>query len=82
MNLETYQKLRSQADTFRRRADESAGVIKQLTKRLSDEFDCENVKDGHRVLEKLKRELSQAEREFDKELQAFESEWGEKLEGE
>lgn len=80
INLEKYNRLKKKADDAKREADRAEGTLKALKDELKEEFGCSTLKEAKALLAELETEQEKAETRFNKELDAFEKEYGDKLE--
>ena len=72
---EQFRKLKREVEEASRQAEQSKGAYNQLLNDLKEEFDCGTAKEGRAKLEELEKDLSKAEREFEKEMAAYRKEW-------
>jgi len=75
ISLDRYQELQEAVEQQQRKLDRSKGALSQLEERLKDEFDCGSVKAAEKLVGKLEKEATVAEKAFQKSLEAFEEEW-------
>ena len=81
IDLQRYLDLKAKAERLRRETDRAVGAEDQLKRRLIEEFDCDSVKKAKILLENLEQELSEAEAEYEKEVDKFEAAWSKQWEG-
>lgn len=77
--MQEFVRLKEQALSLRRRADQGDGALTMVKKQLMDEFGCDNMEAAEKLLKRLEREREAAEREYQEELDRFIKEWGETL---
>jgi len=76
--LESYLKLKKQAEAAQQDADKAEGALELLTKRLKDEFGCNTIKEGKVKLKELRRQVEDSETKFEAAVNKFEKEWDNK----
>jgi len=80
MELDRYQKMKRQVEKLRSESERAAGRVEQLMVQLKEQFDCGTIKEAQAKLEKLEKDKEKAKKTFDAKFEAFNEEWGEKLE--
>jgi hypothetical protein len=71
MKLDQYNRLKTRIETLKREHDREAGAYQNTMDTLKEEFGCSSLEDAKRVLSKLKKKTSRAERDFDRSLSKF-----------
>jgi len=61
-----------------REAAKAEGALEQLMTRLKKDFKCTTIGQAKKKLKKLEAQLEEDEIAFEKGMEAFEEEWGEK----
>jgi hypothetical protein len=79
MDLNRYNKLKSDVDRYNRDTDRAEGAYKQLMTRLKNEFGFDTLEQAEIEAEKMKRQRDKVAKQFDQELEAFDDKWGDKL---
>jgi len=80
MKADEYLKLQERAKRYQRNADEAAGQLQQLLKRLKEEFGCDDVEQAKALLNELNESIPVLERKVKKGTEKFEKRYGSKLE--
>ncbi len=79
MDLAKYQRFKTEIEEVRRAQDRAQGAKAQVLKRLKDEHDCPSLDEAETKYQLLVKQQAVSEAEFVAELEAFETEWKEKL---
>jgi hypothetical protein len=77
--LDTYLKLKKQAESAQQEADKAEGALELLMKRLKEEFDCSSLKEAEKKLERLEKQTEDSKKEFEKAVGDFEKKWGNEI---
>lgn len=70
-----YRRLKQDVDEAKSEADKAKGALEQLMSQLKSEFDCDDLKSAKELLQKLEEKRDKAQREFQKEMIAYEKKW-------
>lgn len=79
MSLSEYRARKRAVEKLRREADQSAGALDELLRRLKEEFDCASVEEARKELLRLSKEGQKLEAKYGKAWREFEEKWGEQL---
>ena len=79
-NAKEWLEIKDKAETLKRRKAQAEGALAELMKRLLKEHGVKTVKEGEKLLEKLKAEADAKETEFADAVAAFRAIWGKELE--
>ena len=79
VDLETYKKLKDQAEQAKAQANRAAGAVEQLMGELYEKFECSTLDEANALLARLEKQAQAAEEVYRDELTYFESEWGDYL---
>lgn len=74
---EQYRELREQVTEARQQAERARGALDQIIGQLKEEFGCSNLKEAEAHLEKLCKEQTKAQKDFDKAYHAYQRKWKE-----
>jgi len=76
MDAKSYLAMKERLESLQRDAGRAQGQLEQLGKQLKGEFGCGSVKEAEKLLAKMNRELTEAERDFDRQAKEFEEKYG------
>lgn len=79
MNLAEFAKLKEKVESLRRKRDKSSGIMEELLRQIKAEFGCTSIKEAEEKLEQMKVEGKTMRANLDRDLEQFESKWGELL---
>jgi hypothetical protein len=74
-----HEQLKRKIEVYQRKADKAAGALQELMKRLKDDFGCTSLKEAEKLLERMQSDHKRDSRQFEKDLQEFEEEYGDAL---
>ncbi len=77
--IEQYQYLKGQLDKLRTKAQRAEGALEQNLARLQEEHGVATIPEARQKLQRLEKQLREAERTFKSALEEFETQWGELL---
>jgi len=77
MTEEQYRTLKRGVEEAKAAASRAKGAHDQLLKQLSDEFGCESLVEGEKLLKRLEKETSAAEQKFTKAESEYRQKWEE-----
>lgn len=75
MSIERLGKLRKKVDALQRDSDRAQGVLDQTLKQLREEFGCDSIEEGEKLLKKLEKKEASARAAFEEALAEFEEKW-------
>lgn len=75
-----FRKLKRRADLAKQTRDKAEGQLEAAMDRLREEFGCKTVESAEEQLANLKAEAAEAERAYNKAVDAFEESWGDRTE--
>lgn len=74
---EQYRELKEQATEARQQAERARGALDQIVEQLKADFGCSNLKEAEALLEKLRRDQTKAQKDFDKAFADYQKKWKE-----
>ena len=80
ISLSEYQRFQTKIESLRKRADESAGALRQIEADLKKEFKVGSLEEGQKLLQQLERDGEKAEREYAKASEEWERKWASRIE--
>lgn len=72
---EQFRRLKREVEDAKSESDQAQGALKQLMKRLVDEFGCSSAAAAKDELAKLERKEKKAREEFETAVAAYEEKW-------
>lgn len=81
VDVEEYKRLKSNAEAARKAADKAEGAVEQMLDELEKVYGCKDATEACVLQEKLDAEEAAAEAAYNAEMEKFNKEWGEYLEG-
>jgi hypothetical protein len=78
ISVEEFDNLKRRVEKLQSERDKAAGVLEQLKEQLKKEFGLSSIKEAKALLRELEHEREEAEKQFNKDLKAFEKEWEER----
>lgn len=75
-----FQRIKSQVDSLQKRISKAEGALEQQLETLEREHECSDLPSAKKKLKQLLLESQKASEEFEEAKDAFEKEWGDKLE--
>ncbi len=79
IDAQKYDQLKHRAEHWQNETKKAEGSLAILMNNLEEEFACDSLKTGGKLLKKLKKECDQAEDDFQQLEKDFEELWGDKL---
>ena len=73
--LDAYLSLKKRVDKSQQEADQAEGAIKEVTKQLKREFDCDTLNAAKRKLKQLEKQETTSKKAFDDAVEKFEKDW-------
>lgn len=77
--IERYRKLKVKVDRLRREHDRAEGALEQAMVKLQKQHGCKTLEEGKVLLSKTEKDCKRKRSKFDKAMERFDEEWGEKL---
>jgi hypothetical protein len=71
MNLKEYVEFRDRSDTIQRKLDRTRGAIDSIISLVEKDFDCQDIKEAKKLLEKLEGDQKQLEKDFKEAFAVF-----------
>lgn len=75
LNEDTYRKLKKEVDFAKEEATRAEGALDQLTNRLINEFECDDLEAAKKKLKNLEKEATKAEEAFEEALTDYQKKW-------
>ena len=79
-SIERYKELKAKVDRLRREHDRAEGALEQAMLKLKEQYDCKTLEEGKIVLSKMEKDCKRKRSKYDKAMERFDEEWGERLE--
>lgn len=80
INLAEFQTLRKKCEDLKSQADRAAGALEQRMKELANEFGCNSVEEGQKLLAQMSKDLEEKENTYKTKLAEFKEKWEKELE--
>lgn len=77
--IDDFQQLVRKVNKLKQQRDEAAGAVKEIKKRLMDEFAVASIVEATALLKKLKRQEERAAVIYSKKKKRFENKWAQEL---
>jgi hypothetical protein len=77
--LDDFDRMKREEAKLRSQVDKAKGALQQILKRLKEEFGCETVEEGEKLLKKLTAERDAKAEKYLAERKRFKSKWKDKL---
>ena len=76
MTTKEFQQIKDKAEQLNRQIAQNEGELKQLMKRLKQEFGCDNLEEAKAKLEQLKEQGQKLKARLDEKTEELEEKWG------
>lgn len=77
--LEKVADLKKQVEIAKQKAHKAEGALEQTLKQIQEDFHCSSLDEAEKKLKTIQEEYNTAQKEFNKELEAFEEKWADVL---
>ncbi len=78
-SIERFKELKAKVDRLRREYDRAEGALEQAMMKLKKQYGCKTLEEGRALLVKTEKDCKRKRAKFDKAMERFDGEWGEKL---
>lgn len=67
--------LKTSVENARSEVEQAKGALAQLSSRLSEEFECKDIKEAENLLREMNAKLVAAEEDMNRALKAYKKKW-------
>jgi len=79
-SVDEFTRLKGKVDKLKKKKERAEGALEQLLKRMCEVTGASTIEKGRELLSELEQKAKKAEVRYDRALESFVEEWGEKLE--